>query len=592
MNQCRDWLQLVSVIIIFVTLLIGCRDTSQYLIYLIKNSSDTEKIDKILEKRIHCEETDISTKKSIMDIAIDRKNIEIIVSIIHYCRNIYYNSKQLVGRIVNLRNRELIYSLVHNSYEYYDEIMNAVEKEDVTTLMYFVDYSGSFYIKEAFRKAIDKRSVKVIKLLIWASKGSFDILYKPFQDIIEKEDIEIIELFVKSDSYKIGDGLKEYGFIRASILENAKMLKIFLDNDVDIETLSHYHNYTALMISSQTGNIKILKMLLEHGANTRKKSSDNKTALDIAMQYGNLQAAYILAEKMSLKRNTIQQQFQNAAKKQKLPQQVAKKKEKNRWEEREPKIENNYDYGDYSDAMVFILDRFKKNAYETISHGEIVEFYIRRYFGGRIEKLDISTDGKIDMNKFISSIEYMKEYAEKNTSTHIMVNMSWGGKVFNPLLKNIFDEMTNHGFIFVAASGNDGSEGCDYPAGYKNVLAVSSLSHGAIERARYSNYGDCVSIAVPEPDIDDDLFPYRYYTKREQNELTKRGTSFSAAIATGIIASTRYWHPATYSVFDALKSNKFAALNVFGGVRELPRATRIIPYPSLKFCYHCYRVFN
>ena len=77
-----------------------------------------------------------------------------------------------------------------------------------------------------------------------------------------------------------------------------------------------------------------------------------------------------------------------------------------------------------------------------------------------------------------------------------VINLSLG--VSSPLstLENAVSYADGQGSLVVAAAGNDGQRGVDYPAAYQECIAVSALdSDGGL--ASYSNYGDEIDLCAP-----------------------------------------------------------------------------------------------
>lgn len=79
-----------------------------------------------------------------------------------------------------------------------------------------------------------------------------------------------------------------------------------------------------------------------------------------------------------------------------------------------------------------------------------------------------------------------------------VVNMSYGGYGEDPAERAKLAEMANAGMILVAAAGNDATDTPSYPAGFEEVISVSSV--GPYDApAPYTNYGK-VEIAAPGGD--------------------------------------------------------------------------------------------
>lgn len=89
-----------------------------------------------------------------------------------------------------------------------------------------------------------------------------------------------------------------------------------------------------------------------------------------------------------------------------------------------------------------------------------------------------------------------EDYAFKNGAK--VINMSYGGYWDDPIRRANYTTMANGGMVLVAAAGNDATDLPSYPAGYPEVISVSSVGpYDAI--AYYSNYGK-IEIAAPGGD--------------------------------------------------------------------------------------------
>lgn len=81
-----------------------------------------------------------------------------------------------------------------------------------------------------------------------------------------------------------------------------------------------------------------------------------------------------------------------------------------------------------------------------------------------------------------------------------VINMSWGGSGFSQTGQNIINYAYNAGCVNVAAAGNDNVSTVFYPAGYDNVLSVSSTATGDV-KSGFSNYGNWVDVSAPGSQI-------------------------------------------------------------------------------------------
>ena len=81
-----------------------------------------------------------------------------------------------------------------------------------------------------------------------------------------------------------------------------------------------------------------------------------------------------------------------------------------------------------------------------------------------------------------------------------VINMSFGSSQYSEILENVINEVTASGIIVIAAAGNSGEQGVEYPAAYENVIAVGSLdNHG--QKSDFSAEGDEIDVVAPGESI-------------------------------------------------------------------------------------------
>ncbi|WP_026576729.1 S8 family peptidase [Bacillus sp. UNC438CL73TsuS30] len=130
-----------------------------------------------------------------------------------------------------------------------------------------------------------------------------------------------------------------------------------------------------------------------------------------------------------------------------------------------------------------------------------------------------------------------------------IINMSLGFNKKIDKVESILLEAKNKNIVLVAAAGNKGKNSLDFPANSPFVISVGAIDTDG-ERWDYSNYGNELDFVLPGTSI-----------KVEDKFL--EGTSFSAAILTGMIARLKEQYPnsSTEFIIKKLKpgneSNKF-----------------------------------
>ena len=117
-----------------------------------------------------------------------------------------------------------------------------------------------------------------------------------------------------------------------------------------------------------------------------------------------------------------------------------------------------------------------------------------------------------------------------------VINLSLGGSADDPVLRDAVANAIAANVVVVAAAGNDGVEGVNFPAAYPGVIAVSATDHhGAL--TAFSSFGWRIDLAAPGLDITSTTLG------TGDNYQTESGTSFSSPMVAGVAALVRSQHP-------------------------------------------------
>ena len=145
-------------------------------------------------------------------------------------------------------------------------------------------------------------------------------------------------------------------------------------------------------------------------------------------------------------------------------------------------------------------------------------------------------------------------YARENGAR--IINSSWGGLDFNPLLGDAIEEANEAGIFFVASAGNESSNNDDqpsYPASYAypNVVSVTATDKRD-GFATFANYGETeVELAAPGVSIHS-----TYYTADDDYRALS-GTSMAAPFVSGALALlvTRFPEESMATILNRLYSS-------------------------------------
>ena len=90
------------------------------------------------------------------------------------------------------------------------------------------------------------------------------------------------------------------------------------------------------------------------------------------------------------------------------------------------------------------------------------------------------------------------------------------------------------GTLVVAAAGNDGTNGFQSPAGYRNVLGVAATNSSDV-KASFSNYGEIVDVSAPGTSI--------YSTIYNNSYTYLDGTSMASPFTAGLCGLVKSHFP-------------------------------------------------
>jgi serine protease len=100
-------------------------------------------------------------------------------------------------------------------------------------------------------------------------------------------------------------------------------------------------------------------------------------------------------------------------------------------------------------------------------------------------------------------IDYAATYTENGQRPVKVINLSLSSSGFNQTVKSAIDRAVAAGVLVVAASGNNGGSGVNFPADQPNVVGVGALNAAKL-KAWYSNTGPELDFVAPGGDCDRD----------------------------------------------------------------------------------------
>lgn len=181
----------------------------------------------------------------------------------------------------------------------------------------------------------------------------------------------------------------------------------------------------------------------------------------------------------------------------------------------------------------------------------IVGYRIANEYGG--------LDGAAILSSVLSSIEEGVD----------IVNMSFGGPIYDPIEEYVFQKAYDAGITLVASAGNEDSNNLAYPSCYSTTISVAATNR-ANDKSAFSTYGVNVDIAAPGTNISGVI--------QDGSNYMMSGTSFSSPITAGVAAlyMSKYGHTAPAVMKEVLCSSvtKISDKSIGAGVVD---ASKLFP---------------
>jgi subtilisin family serine protease len=188
---------------------------------------------------------------------------------------------------------------------------------------------------------------------------------------------------------------------------------------------------------------------------------------------------------------------------------------------------------------------------DELSHGSTVAGFIASPINGK-GLVGAAPESKLILIKQIDASDAATikafEYAKDNGAK--VINCSWGTEQVSQSVASELQELKNEGITIIFASGNEGANMDDYSihdeSELPSVIGVGS-SNEYNDISSYSNYGSEIDILAPGGNINNGVGILGIDDRGEFGNTLQRsivtndysftnGTSFSAPIATGVVA--------------------------------------------------------
>ncbi len=152
-----------------------------------------------------------------------------------------------------------------------------------------------------------------------------------------------------------------------------------------------------------------------------------------------------------------------------------------------------------------------------------------------------------------SGILYAAQTLTQDNVKRKIINCSWGSSFRSQIAQDLITHVTlDLGCLVVAAAGNSGSNGANYPSAYDYVFSVGATDRNDV-KASFSNYGAQVDVSAPGVSI----------TTTQYNDAygSVSGTSFSSPITAGAAALVWSKNP-TFTPLQVAEQVRVTADNI------------------------------
>ena len=112
----------------------------------------------------------------------------------------------------------------------------------------------------------------------------------------------------------------------------------------------------------------------------------------------------------------------------------------------------------------------------------------------KIMPVKVSRTSSISRLNIITAINYV---TDNNVD---VVNMSFGGTVYNQAEEQAIEAARQKNIICVAAAGNSNSSANHYPSSLDNTISIASVD-SSLNKSNFSNYGSTITFAAPGTNI-------------------------------------------------------------------------------------------
>lgn len=160
-------------------------------------------------------------------------------------------------------------------------------------------------------------------------------------------------------------------------------------------------------------------------------------------------------------------------------------------------------------------------------HGELIKNVIKKVFlGAKIKEEEVSgVDENIYRLSYYAALKKVNNYIVAHPHTTFVINLSMGGSYYDKKELELINKLLENDVIIVASAGNDGEHEYCYPASYKKIISVATVTK-TNKKSQYSNYNRDVDICA---------YGLINFSTINSHGFTS-GTSFSSPYVAAVIA--------------------------------------------------------
>jgi hypothetical protein len=145
--------------------------------------------------------------------------------------------------------------------------------------------------------------------------------------------------------------------------------------------------------------------------------------------------------------------------------------------------------------------------------------------------------GKASFWNVLSGLQWIKKHISNKKRSRTSVVLLAFEAESSVILNHAVQQLSKVDALVVAAAGNDGRDACDFsPANESSVLTVGSTAEKSDLVSLSSNFGPCIDLYAPGEDVPGSSVD-------TPDKIMKSGTSVSAAIVAGVVATYRDANP-------------------------------------------------